>query len=565
MGNTHGSKSVKQQLSAVRGRVADRLGTVAATGRYHTDLRLQDEYIVDESKVLGTGMNGSVIVGTRISDNYEVAIKPYTSTRISKEEQRLLRNEVEITLSLDHPHIARLVDVYEELEQLWLVMEICTGGDVIRGLEKRGRYDEQAAATLVFQMLLAVNYMHGRQIVHRDLKLDNFLFEDKACKHIKLIDFGLARYWTNNTTMRAACGTLPYMAPECFEHNYTNKCDMWSLGVCAYMLLSGAFPFDGTEQEVIKKIAAADYNMNARGLANVSENAKDFVKQLLCKNPDERLSAERALEHPWIANRNSADFKQGVVDVNTVRSMQKFANASAFRRVALTMMSYSMSLDDRKKVRQAFLAIDTGNTGTIQMSELVTVLKQHGVSNDEAEKMMATLDANEDNTVYYTEFLAAMMTDNIARNERHVRAAFNRLDRDNSGLITLENLKAALGDTYDGIDVAELLKEVDTHKTGSISYEEFMEYLQGGDAEESHQEAVCMLVEKEKDLSLKGNKSSTDQMVSSSGPSAVCNVTAPDAAPTSPTAATAVAADVSASASDPPAARAEGSVCCSVM
>jgi len=132
------------------------------------------------------------------------------------------------------------------------------------------------------------------------------------------------------------------------------------------------------------------------------------------------------------------------------------------------------------------------------MSELLSVLKSHGVANDEANRMLGTLDANDDSTVHYTEFLAAMMTHSIATNEGHIRAAFNRLDRDNSGSITLENLKATLGETYGGMDMETILKEVDTHNTGYISFDEFMAYLQGGDAEQLHLEFVGKIAEEEK-------------------------------------------------------------------
>eukprot|EP00930_Biecheleria_cincta_P088653 TRINITY_DN77904_c0_g1_i1.p1 TRINITY_DN77904_c0_g1~~TRINITY_DN77904_c0_g1_i1.p1 ORF type:complete len:547 (+),score=114.70 TRINITY_DN77904_c0_g1_i1:47-1687(+) len=546
MGNSSRKVSVKHQLSSVRERVEGRLGKAAVTGRYHTDLALEDAYTVHKTRVLGMGMNGSVIMGSRKTDNFEVAIKPYTSVGISKEEQRCLRNEVEIFLSLDHPHIARLVDVYEEADQLWLVMEVCSGGEVLTGIQKLGRYDESTASALAYQMLLAVNYLHDRHIVHRDLKLENFLFEDKECKHLKLIDFGMSRYWTNNVAMKVFCGTLPYMAPECLQQHYTIKCDMWSLGVCVFVLLSGTMPFFGSESEQRKSIASADYSLDGEEWANVSDKAKDFVRQLLCKDIDARLSAEEALKHPWIVERQNAD-GTGVDDI-TVKSLQKFANASAFRRLAFTMMSYSMPLDDRKKVRQAFLAIDTDHTGKIQMTELLAVLKEHGIASEQAEKMLAALDANDDNTVYYAEFLAAMMTDRIARSEKYVRAAFNRLDRDNTGFITLENLKDTVGSSYDGIDVSALLKEVDTHHSGSISYEEFMEYLQGGDAEEAHQEAVCRLAEREKSLE-------------SAGVAAPAVADAPPAAP-APSAA-AVAKDQCTPPSENPAA--QNSACCSVM
>jgi len=504
MGNAakKGPVPVKTQLSNIRDRTEERMGKLTVTGRYHVTsdgVGMADEFSIDKSKVLGTGMNGEVLVGKRKSDGLEVAIKPYPSVGINKEDQRSLRNEVEIFLSLDHPHIARLLDVYEEIDKLWLVMEVCSGGEVLDYIQKN-RLSESKAASWVNQMLLAVNYMHSFNIVHRDIKLENFLFEDKTYSHVKLIDFGMSRYCTEGVAMKIACGTVPYMAPECFKQSYTIKCDMWSMGVVVFGLLSGQIAFTGSEKEQMAAISEGKYTMDPELWKNVSDTGKDFVTKLLTVDVDQRLSAEEALAHPWIANRDlsAAEEAASQLDASAIQSLTKFAQASTFRRVAMTMMSYSMSMKDRQKVRDAFMAIDKDNTGVITMSELLVTLKSHGVANDEANEMLGTLDANDDSTVHYTEFLAAMMAHSIATNEGHIRAAFNRLDRDNSGFITLENLKDTLGETYGGMDMETILKEVDTGNTGYISFDEFMAYLQGGDAEQSHLDLVGTIAEEEK-------------------------------------------------------------------
>jgi len=606
MGNAakKGPVPVRQQLQHVRSRVEERDGILHVTGRYHLlkdGIGLTDEYKVDTSRVLGTGVNGSVIIGNRKTDDIDVAVKPYASVGINKDDQRALRSEVEIFLALDHPHIARLLDVYEEMDKLWLVMEVCTGGEILDWICKHGSFTENKAANLMHQMLLAVNYLHSQGIVHRDIKLENFLFEDSTYSHVKLIDFGMSRYWTNNVNMKLACGTVSYIAPECLQQSYTIKCDMWSMGVVAFGLLSGDKPFSGSEQAMIAAITAGNYTLDdERGWKNVSEEAKDFVRKLMCVDVDQRMSAEEALQHPWIANRQATTAEAEPMAESTVKSFRNFAQATTFRRVAFTMMSYSMSLDDRKKVRDAFLQIDTANTGTITMAELLQVLKNQGIANDDAKSMLDSLDANDDSTIHYTEFLAAMMTHTIASNEGHIKAAFNRLDRDNSGFITLANLKATLGESYDGVDMETILKEVDTGNTGNISFEEFAAYIQGGGAElgASHQELVCKLAEEEKKMAPAAPASpaapeaaapaSADQVAAAAPQAAPASgyeqpaaqaeaapAAAPPSAPAAAPAAPATAAPAAAQAdtSQPPPATAEPtpaknqptSQCCSVM
>merc|ERR1719230_1397746 len=110
-------------------------------------------------------------------------------------------------------------------------------------------------------MLLSINYIHSQSIVHRDLKLENFLYEKKDGNHLKLIDFGFSKVWQRNTKMDLSCGTLSYVAPEVLEKDYTSQCDLWSLGVIVFILLVGYMPFHGTEGSQIKNIKAGSYSV----------------------------------------------------------------------------------------------------------------------------------------------------------------------------------------------------------------------------------------------------------------------------------------------------------------
>lgn len=128
---------------------------------------------------------------------------------------------------MDHPHVASLTDVYESEDQLYLVMECMLGGELFDRVVKRKRFTEKDAAKAVYQMLLAVNYIHSHDVVHRDIKLENFLYEAQDSDHLKLIDFGFSKIWQPNTTMAVSCGTLAYVAPEVLEKSYTSQCDLW--------------------------------------------------------------------------------------------------------------------------------------------------------------------------------------------------------------------------------------------------------------------------------------------------------------------------------------------------
>lgn len=211
MGNK--SSTPKQELARVRERAHTELPAVQVSGRYHQlPKRLEDDYVLD-SVELGTGYNGSVYLARSKTTGEKFAVKPFKLYRLSKTQRRELRNEVEVTLTMDHPHVARLRDVFEDETQLRLVTECLEGGELFDRIMKVHRFSERDACDTTFQILLAVNYLHSKGIVHRDIKLENFLYDTKALNHLKLIDFGFSRF-AHSKKMRLGYGTLAYMAPE---------------------------------------------------------------------------------------------------------------------------------------------------------------------------------------------------------------------------------------------------------------------------------------------------------------------------------------------------------------
>jgi serine/threonine protein kinase len=146
-----------------------------------------------------------------------------------------LKNEIAILKKLDHPHIVRAMETFEHRNQIFIVMELCSGGD----LYSRDPYTEEAAARIVSSILSALSYMHEHNVAHRDLKYENILFvNDSPTAEVKLIDFGLSKVYGDNAQLTEGVGTIYTMAPEVLKGNYTQISDVWSIGVIAYMLLS---------------------------------------------------------------------------------------------------------------------------------------------------------------------------------------------------------------------------------------------------------------------------------------------------------------------------------------
>eukprot|EP00928_Gymnodinium_smaydae_P068630 TRINITY_DN5180_c1_g1_i1.p1 TRINITY_DN5180_c1_g1~~TRINITY_DN5180_c1_g1_i1.p1 ORF type:complete len:540 (-),score=115.84 TRINITY_DN5180_c1_g1_i1:96-1715(-) len=477
-----GAKPETSPLGDVTQRTGERVGRITVEGRYHRlPKTLEQDYAV-EKKTLGTGYNGAVLLARSIQTGQKFAVKAFKLHGVGKTKKDELVNEAEIFLTMDHPHVARLVDVYESETHLHLVMECLDGGELFDRVSERKRFSEEDAASATKQMLLAVNYIHSYGIVHRDLKLENFLYESKESDFLKLIDFGFSKIWEKNTKMELSCGTLSYVAPEVLSKNYTSQCDLWSLGVVVFILLVGYMPFSGSsENEQISAIKHGRYTMKKAKWECVSEQALDFVKRLIVVDPCARLTAEQALAHPWIATCHVARMKNRTssIDTTIADSLTEYAKGSKFRRACMQLMAWSLTREERAEVRGAFLELDKDRTGKINLIELKAVMEaRFHMPEDKSTDVFRALDANADQDISYSEFLGAMMASRIALHDELLHDTFRRFDTENRGYITDSALKQVLGSD---VDVQDIMSKVDENNDGQISIDEFIGYLKRQD------------------------------------------------------------------------------------
>lgn len=237
----------------------------------------------------------------RRRDGKALAVK----TLYEKGNQEFRREDAEaemlIHMSLHHPKVVALEGVYESDESIHLVMEALEGGDLFDYLQRRGRLSEAEAAAILRELLGALAYLHREGVVHRDVKLENCVFaEPGQPSSLKLLDFGLAER-LGPEALSEQLGTIWYMAPEVFSGSYDESADLWSLGILAYTLLCGHFPWRGTEDEARAAIVSGEGLFFSRSFRSRSPEVQHFVRSLLEPVPQKRLSAEQALQHPWLA------------------------------------------------------------------------------------------------------------------------------------------------------------------------------------------------------------------------------------------------------------------------
>eukprot|EP00434_Breviolum_minutum_P034645 symbB.v1.2.030670.t1/scaffold3433.1/size56802/4 len=222
---------------------------------------LEDTYTM-QKKALGEGSFGSAFKATCKRTGQERAVKAI-AIRGVKNPARFQR-EIQIAKKLDHPNVVRLYETFKDAQKIYLVMELCTGGELFDRIveEAPSGFDEFKAAKYIRQILSAICYLHAQRFAHRDVKPENFLFHDKSQEALlKIIDFGLACHFEHNVKMHTKAGTAYYVAPEVLKGEYDEKCDVWSAGVISFVLLCGYPPFAGdTDPEILKKVWRKERN-----------------------------------------------------------------------------------------------------------------------------------------------------------------------------------------------------------------------------------------------------------------------------------------------------------------
>jgi len=481
--------------------------------RYHRlPMKVTDDYVVNE-EVLGTGFNGSVYKAESRHTEGVYAVKGLDLESIDATQRSYLKAETEIFLSMDHPHVARLVDVYEESSKLFLVMECMEGGELFSRVKEKKGFKEPEAAHTLWQVLLSLNYLHARGIVHRDVKLENFLYEAKDSDHLKLIDFGFSLVTDLKKKMTVSAGGTPqYAAPEVFDDTVTCQCDMWSVGVVAFILLLGYMPFGGADMEA--NIKAGKYMRNEERWKKISPDAANFIEALLVVDPEKRLSAVDALKHPFISKRDQAGRRYitplGKLETDAmaklevsdemIKSLCDFSKASRFRRACMALISWSLTPDERGQVAHDFIELDLKRDGTIPFPELHDILSRRCKAGDkEAEDIVAHLGSVIETdfsdrpgetqlisqALHFSDFLAAMIGSHLSMHEDHFVSMFRRFDKEKTGTITHSDLGKVLGREFGPDEIALIIYSVDPDGSGQISYNQFLTYLKG-DAKVGH-------------------------------------------------------------------------------
>lgn len=447
-----------------------------------------------------------------------------------------IKREVDVLERLSGSlNVVKLNEVFEDADNVYLVMEYCRGGELLHRIGER-HYSERTVASFMRGVLRTLAQCHSHHVLHRDIKPGNFMLLHEGDRApLKAIDFGLAMPYDPDCLPKTDMtleGTPWYMAPETLSSQVTPASDLWSAGVMAYQLLTGKYPFDDFKNQHNPSISAIwrsvlmdKLDFNRKHWDGISDEAKDFVRLLLNRDPDKRPTAKAVLEHPWLRGDSKERSTGKQLSSSVVQRIQRFAQNSFFKRNVLQFIAAELLEQQHQQVAAAAkaamaeggrLVLDAMDTAAMaslfhqmcfehedqELSRrgVSERLKQLGyrLESSELDRLFAKIDGDGDGKLDRVEF-AASQVDWRAVQQSHgdvwaaaVRHCFAALDTDGDGLIRCDDIAATLRDKLPPAELRRAVRQVmresgqDPSAKG-MDYDHFVTMLRPGSVDSLEQ------------------------------------------------------------------------------
>jgi len=490
VGNSTGSPQSTSKTSTVKSQLPKGLVSLGLDSKFdfvpeyqHISPSVMPMFI--KGKTLGQGASCKVVQMTRKSDKAEFAVK--IMKRDDKWNPILFRQEYELLTQLNHPNILGYEDCYMDPTNFYICTSLCKGGELFDKIKAMKRFREDEAAQMMKTIISAIAHCHALNIVHRDLKPENIVYRTKQQKELVIIDFGDAKIIDVNKTYEDFVGTAFYLAPECVRNRQgweLKKSDMWTLGVITYLLLTGRPPFYGRDnQEILRKIIKAKITWPKK--CRLSNAAKDFVLGLIKKDTKDRMSAKDCLKHPWLSGSAAHDD----LGSKLLSDLCNYSQATKLKKVLVRMLSNELTESDHMALKQQFGTLDTDGNGLITHEELTNfILKQGGTKLDAEQKaahIISEVDTDGDGKLSATEWKHAQLAGKIGNDEKLLQSHFRRIDEDNDGYITHNELSKLFNWSLTNDLITLMIEEIDENNDGKISYPEFVKAMKSGSIEKA--------------------------------------------------------------------------------
>jgi len=415
----------------------------------------------------------------------ELKINEYNLIEDVKRKNEILRN-------LEHPKILKIYEVYYFDNKYYTLTEFFEKGDLGMFLAKNKKITEKQVASIIFKVLLALQYAHENKVIHGYLYPYNILIEelvDEGEFDIKVKEFSFLQN-ENSIKIDKKEENLGYFAPEILLDKPLDKSiDLWSVGILTYMMLDGKLPIEGKNLEEkeknIKNFKSVKFT--SENIKNTTSMAKEFIKKLLVFKPEKRITALEAINDKWFNHYHMKE-KNKVVESSKMEhfllNMTSYGNQYKLQQVCIALIVHNLPQNSEiKEIEKAFTSIDVDMNGKLSKQELVqgfrNIFKNRSNFNPEEEVdiIFEKVDVDNSGNIGYIEFISACIDRSILLQDKYLKFAFSCFDDNNSGFITCDELKNVLtGGGKNEISkevIMKIMREVDINDDKKINYEEF--------------------------------------------------------------------------------------------
>lgn len=478
------------------------MGCVSAVPRGGSKVKLDDNeftfvsrdpnHIVDDfwkyfvaGREMGTGASCRVLKVHNKEEAKKSGVKKYYAckemVRDDEWNPRLFQTEYDILSLLNHPNVLKYVDAWIDRKNFYVLNELCTGGELFERIHKERKFSERKAAKILTDIISAIHFCHEQNVVHRDLKPENIVYrvDDDGTDQLVIIDFGDAKIVQDTEMYNEFVGTAFYLPPEIIRDRKgweLKMSDMWSIGIIAYVLMTGRPPFHGkSHKDILKNIIKQDLKFPKNN--KLTDSAKSFIRKLCEKTTRKRYSAKQALKHKFLNGGSST--KSLAPEVMT--QLQSYHKACLLKRVLVKLGTENLKRDRKDLLQEAFNILDSNGDGRITKQELTDFICGYGVSPDlafkSAEQILADIGSkssgSENKVVKVNGFREGAVAYDLSI-DTTIKKTFKAMTK-NSGAkyVSKDDLSGYFHNRVDDKNLEQMLSEIDLDKDGKISFDEF--------------------------------------------------------------------------------------------
>lgn len=435
------------------------------------DINIPKEYKV-KSPPLGKGPLGELRDGYNTILGQRRIIKILYKEEMEEEEMDKLENEYKMMEKLSHPNLMKIYEFSEDENYFYIILEYFVGRPLFDKLRDEGVFQEKLAAKIMKEVLQFLKFLHFNQIVYRDLKLENIIYNGEQ---VKFMDFALAKRILNKKKLKEGVGSPYYIAPEVIKGNYDYSCDIWSFGVVLYMLLKGRPPFFGKQYgKVMENILTRNIKFDED--ENLSVDASDLLFRIFIRNPKKRITIEEIEEHPFF--KQNMDIKEITTKDIFLEIWQNMKNFRYSNSLQMALYYYiANNIANRRKIRNMkdlFQKIDIDSKGKMTKDNLKQFCTQNNIAlnSESIHIVFKNIDFKNEGYILYEEFLASGVNRLDLLSKDNIRNCFDNFDKDQEGVINFDEFRKIFSKIDSNI-VDNLIYKVDVNEDGMIDFREF--------------------------------------------------------------------------------------------